>query len=158
MPATLSRSFSRKMLSSAFTSWYVVVIVIALEDTYVLFKARFRSVFNSSRYFKTKHFFSRHELRRHVNSSYKCTACGTASEPKPCYRFEKFSMTISRITENAGGPAKQEVVPVVKAYGKQLSSQNKKVNAHLGTQYVCDVKVQCWIVPLTRRITVSVCI
>merc|ERR1712061_172419 len=88
------------------------------------------------------------------------TACSTASEPKPCYRF---SMTISRITENAyvfhiaGGPAKQEVVPVVKAYGKQISSQNKKVNAHLGTQYVCDVKVQCWIVLLTRRITVSVC-
>ena len=59
----------------------------------------------------------------------------------------------------AGGPAKQEVIPVVKAYGKQLSSQNKKINAHLGTQYVpCDVKVQCWIVSLTRPITVSVCI
>ena len=33
-------------------------------------------------------------------TSSTCTACGTASEPKPCYRFEKFSMTISRITEN----------------------------------------------------------
>ena len=28
------------------------------------------------------------------------SACDTASEPKPCYRFEKLSLTISRITQN----------------------------------------------------------
>ena len=104
------------------------------------------------------------------------SACDSASEPISCYRFEKFSLTVSRIAENGvlvkmEGRAKSSFrVPWMCAcvfhiaedlLSKRWSMWSKLMESsfqvktkrltliwQLGTQYVCDVKVQCWIVPL----------